>query len=401
MAWNWIPKWLAGGIGRTAGVQTEMVVPVAADVRVTPETSMQISAVWAAVTLKAKTMASLGLDFYRVTKDGRELDLTHPLAKLFRGKVNRYQTRVEFFETLGLNLYLTGNFYGLKQTLGDRLIGILPLMSSQVEVTLLPDGSVVYAYHTDGGVVVYPADRIWHIKLMGNGITGLSPLQYAKNSIGIAISGEKWATNIVGSGGKPTGILMMDKTLTDTQRAQLKDRFSGLKEGPRDSLMVLEANMKYEQVSLSPQDVQLLEARRFQVEDIARFFDVPSVLINDTSATTVWGSGIQQIITGWYKLGLRTDLERIEDSILTHLVQDESVSVEFNFEELLRTDFEARVRAGSQAVSAGLMTRNEWRRSEWLPPVEGGERATVQSQMVDLTELAGLVSQPATGDSEA
>jgi HK97 family phage portal protein len=89
-----------------------------------------------------------------------------------------------------------------------------------------------------------------------------------------------------------------------------------LREGTAEALVVLEAGMKYEQVSLSPQDVQLLQARRFQIEDIARFFNVPSVLINDTSGSTVWGSGIEQIITGWYKLGFRPELERIEQSIV-------------------------------------------------------------------------------------
>jgi HK97 family phage portal protein len=136
----------------------------------------------------------------------------------------------------------------------------------------------------------------------------------------MAITGEEWSSNVVGNGGKPTGVLMYDKILTKEQREQLRDRFRDLREGPTDALMTLEAGMKYEQISLSPQDVQLLEARRFQIEDIARFFGVPSVMINDTAGGTVWGSGIQQIIEGWYKLALRTELERIEASIVSNLL---------------------------------------------------------------------------------
>jgi HK97 family phage portal protein len=396
---NFIPRWLGGGIRRQPGLQTGNPLMVFAGKKqnVTEETALQISAVWAAVQLKSTTLASLDMVFYRMEEGKRVKIEDHYLAKLFSDKVNRYQTRVEFFETVGLNLYLTGNAYCLIQKIGGEITGLLPLMSSQVEVELMNDGSLVYTY-TDGiNVTAYSAENIWHLKLLGNGVKGLSPLQYARNSIGMAISGEEWASNIIGNGGKPTGVLTYDKLLTKEQREQIKEKFKDLREGPRDALMVLEAGMKYEQISLSPQDVQLLEARRFQVEDIARFLNVPSVMINDTSGGTVWGSGIQEIIRGWYKLGFRPELERIERSIIANLLRQEErrfISVEFNFEELLRTEFEKRVEAGAKAVNAGLMTRNEWRRTEWLPEIEGADELTVQ---VNLTTLEGL---PRVGGDE-
>jgi hypothetical protein len=80
----------------------------------------------------------------------------------------------------------------------------------------------------------------------------LSPLQYAANAIGMAITGEEWSSNVVGNGGKPTGVLMYDKILTKEQREQLRDRFRDLREGPTDALMTLEAGMKYEQISTFP-----------------------------------------------------------------------------------------------------------------------------------------------------
>jgi HK97 family phage portal protein len=172
----------------------------------------------------------------------------------------------------------------------------------------------------------------------------------------------------------------------------MREKFSELREGASDALLVLEAGMNYHQVSLSPQDVQLLEARRFQVEDIARFFNVPSVLINDTAGSTVWGSGIEQIITGWYKLQFRSELERLENSIKANLLPPAeyragTVDCEFNFEELLRTDFKTRVDTGVSAVGAGLMTRNEWRKREWLPPVDGADELTAQVNLSPLDAL--------------
>jgi HK97 family phage portal protein len=397
---NFIPRWLGGGIRRQPGIQTGSPVMVFAGKQqnVTEETAMQISAVWAAIQLKSGILGSLKLDFYRKDGETRELLTDYPLSVLFNGKVNRYQTRVEFFETTGLNLYLTGNAYCLIQRTGGQITGLLPLMASQMEVELMRDGSIVYTY-TDGvNVTAYSSESIWHLRLLGNGVKGLSPLQYARNSIGMAISGEEWASNIIGNGGKPTGVLTYDKLLTKEQREQLKEKFKDLREGARDALMVLEAGMKYEQISLSPQDVQLLEARRFQVEDIARFLNVPSVMINDTSGGTVWGSGIQEIIRGWYKIGFRPELERIEQSIINNLISlkdRRNISVEFNFEELLRTEFDKRVESGARAVNAGLMTRNEWRRREWLEPVDGADDLTVQVNLTPISELP-----PASGGAE-
>lgn len=394
---NFIRRFLGGGIVRQPGLQTGSTLLSfgAKKNNVNQDTALQISAVWAAVQLKSKTLSSLDVNFYRNTPAGRERVEEHPLPRLFTGKVNRYQTRVEFFETVGLNLYLTGNAYCIIQRQGGKIVGLLPIMSSQVEVEILDDGDIAYTYNDGKNIRVFAEESIWHLKLFGNGVQGLSPLQYAASAISISISGEDWASNIVGNGGKPTGVLMFDKVLTKDQRAQLADKFKGLREGNRDALMVLEAGMKYEQISLSPQDVQLLEARRFQVEDIARFFDVPSVMINDTSGSTVWGSGIQQIIEGWYKLSFRPELERIETSIKTSLMtlaERESMSVEFNFEELLRTDFRTRVETGARAVGAGLMSRNEWRQREWLPQSdqEGANDLTVQVNMLPLDELQKL-----------
>jgi HK97 family phage portal protein len=405
-SWNWIPRWVGGGITRKPGVQTgsPLITFGGRKASVTQESAMQISAVWAAVQLKSSVLSSLAIHFYQMDGDGRREIPDHPLAELFAGKVNQYQTRVEFFETLGLNLYLTGNFYGRITRVGGKITGIVPLMSSQMEVELLPNGTIAYTY-TDGvNVNAYAAESIWHVKLLGNGVQGLSPLEYARNAISTAILAEEWAGNTVGNAGKPSGVLSYDKMLTKEQRQQLKEKFKDLQEGSQETLMVLEAGMKYDKVSMSPQEVQLLDSRRFQIEDIARFFNVPSVMINDTSGSTVWGSGIEQIITGWYKLGFRPELERLESSIVNNLLKPserKTISVEFDFEELLRTDFKTRVETGSKAVGAGLMTRNEWRRREWLPVVDGADELTVQVNLTPIDELPSVGVQNGTNPEAA
>ena len=131
--------------------------------------------------------------------------------------------------------------------------------------------------------------------------------------------------------------------------------------------------------------MQLIENRRFQVEDIARFIGVPSVLINDTSATTTWGSGIEQITQGFYKLNLRPYLERFESSIMRWLMPESdwgNISIEFDFDALLRADKATRLDAASKGVNAGIIKPDEARADEGLPPADGGNTIYLNGSLV-------------------
>lgn len=386
-----------GGTSRTPGYQFPEPTSGRLTTRsVTAESALQLSAVFACVRLISETIAGLPLRFYSVNGDGTRSPIKdHPLYRLLSNKPNRYQTRVEFFETIASQLALHGNAYAkISRAKIDRnerqIVELLPLMSTQVQVVLLDNGDITYQYHDGRNVAIFSADSIWHVKLMSNGIIGMSPLDYARNSIGIAISAEDRVSRMANTGFKPSGILMIDKTLRPEQREQIRQAFSSLVDSGDDALKILEAGMKYQQISMNPRDVQLLETRRFQLEDIARFFGVPSVLINDTSASTVWGSGIYQIVQGFYKLGLRPYLERIESSIEQHLLlpyERGQIEVEFDFSALLRGDEHTRMQTYKEAVLNGLATVNECRRREGLPPVDGGDVAMMQAQMRPLARL--------------
>lgn len=122
------------------------------------DTAMQLSAVWACARLLSETVAGLPLRFEVRQADGSTKPLVSDVATVFDGKVNRYQTRFEFFETMMLNLVMRGNAYAVKQYNGTRLVGLLPIMASQVETRLMLDGSIVHYYYHDGGVTAYSAE---------------------------------------------------------------------------------------------------------------------------------------------------------------------------------------------------------------------------------------------------
>jgi HK97 family phage portal protein len=370
------------------------------NVTVNEDTALKLSAVWASVRLIAETIGGLPINAYKLMPDGtRILDNEHQLAQLFKNKPNRYQNRVEFFETMTMQLCLHGNAYAhIQRGTGGKVVSLLPLMAEQMEVNLLTDGSVVYRYNSGANLAVYAPESIWHLKLMSNGIVGLSPLSYARNSVGIGIASDDRVKALASNGFKPTGVLTIDKLLKPEQREQIRNQFADLASGSGDPLRVLEAGMAYQQISMNPKDVQLLETRRFQIEDIARFFGVPSVLINDTSASTTWGSGIEQIVQGFYKLGLRPYLERYEASIhntLLSAADRRNYEFEFDFGALLRGDELTRFQSYKEAINAGFKTINECRQTEGLYPIEGGDRAYLQAQMTPITDL-GATSAPDT-----
>lgn len=396
-------NWVMGGLRRSKGIQYSTPSSYAEDAAatVTYDSAMQLSAVWACVKLLAETVASLPLTVYKTSEDGRKAHETHALSILFSGKVNRYQTKVEFLETVLLNLVIHGNAYCVITRSGDRIVSLLPIMTAQVEPMMLDDGSMVYNYMNDANVSVFAAQNIWHLKLMGSGTVGMSPLAYQRNSLGIAQAAEGAVTKIYRNGAKPSGVLSIDRLLKPEQRDQIRANFGTLTTSTDDRLMVLEAGMKFESVSLSPQDIELLASRKFQISEICRWYGVPSVMINDSNGTSVWGSGIEQVMQGFYKLTLRPLLEKIEASIMVNLLtpaERSRMEVAFDFDALLRADLKSRYESYRLGITSGLMTPNEARAAEHLPAVEGGDLLYMQGAMAPVIKLAAPDVEPLSID---
>lgn len=392
-------NWVMGGLRRSKGIQYSTPSSYAEDAAstVTYDSAMQLSAVWACVKLLSETVASLPLTVYKTAPEGRKPHDTHALSLLFSGKVNRYQTKVEFFETVLLNLVVNGNAYCVITRSGDRIVSLLPIMSAQVEPMMLDDGAMVYNYTNDSGITVFATENIWHLKLMGNGTVGMSPLAYQRNSLGIAQAAETAVTKIYRNGAKPSGVLSIDRLLKPEQRDQIRANFGSMTTSNDDRLMVLEAGMKFDKVSLSPQDIELLASRKFQISEVCRWYGVPSVMVNDNNGTSVWGSGIEQVMQGFYKLTLRPLLEKIEASIMVNLLtpaERSRMEVAFDFDALLRADLKSRYESYRLGISSGLMTPNEARAAEHLPAQEGGDLLFMQGAMAPIIKLAEPDPEP-------
>jgi HK97 family phage portal protein len=362
--------------------------------------ALQVSAVWACVELLSDNIASLPLFVYEREPgaDGhKNLARGTDLWKLLHDNPNRRNTPMEFLQFMTLNFILRGNAYArVVRNAAGEAIELLPLSSDQVEVEVDSTGKVIYKYSFEGKIIVYDERSILHWKDKGNGIYGMSRLDYMRSSVGVAISSQNHTEQGYRKSGRRPGVFMIDKLLTQEQREKIRKNYSGLVEGSDDDLLVLEAGAKFEPLSLSPADLQLLDTRKFAVEDIARWFGVSSVMINDTAKTTTWGTGITELIEGFYKFRLRPMLEGLEQAIERRVLtpgQREKYTVEFSLDAILRGSFRDRLEAASTAVNNGLMTRNEYRQLENLPPKDGGDILTVQLALTNLENLSANPNQ--------
>ena len=352
---------------------------------VTFDTAMTVSAVYASIRLLAETISTMPLDLYHKDANGYLGDkASHPIIDLLKYKPNNRQTRIEFFEQLMLNLVSDGNAYVHIARLGDknsRIVGLFVINSANI-TPILVKGNLIYRKHiTSAKHKDYSADEIWHIKLFGNGLTGLSPLQHAAKAVAVAEAADDKITSLMRNGAKPTGVLMTKGNPTKEQREALRDEMGGLTSGDETFMPVLPLDMKFEPISLTPSDIELLATRRFSLEEIARIFGVPSILINDSTQSTNWGSGINSIIQAYHKFNARPYFERIELSALTSLLPRkdwDKYEFKFDTDAMLRADRATRVEMYNTEIASAQSTPNEIRRAEGKQPVKGGDELYLQ-----------------------
>ena len=362
------------------------------------DSALQVSAVWACVELITDNISSLPIFVYEKEDENGNKNLARDskLWLLLHTSPNRRHTPMEFWQFMVMNYLLRGNAYAkIVRDASGSAIELWPLAADQVIVKVLPDKSIVYEYTYEGQIFVYAEQTIFHWRDKGNGAVGMSRLDFMRSSVDVAVKAQDHAGRTFSKSGKRPGVFMIDKLLTDVQREAIRKNYAGLVEGANDDLLVLELGAKFESLGMSPADIQLLESRRFSVEDIARWFGVPSTLINDTAKTTTWGTGITEMVQGFYKFRLRTILESIEQAIERRIFtprERELYTVEFSLNGFLRGSLNERLDTGSKAVQNGLLTRNEWRQTENLPKQNGADVLTVQSNLIPLDKLGQVIT---------
>ena len=370
---------------------------------VNERSAMQMTAVYACVRILSEAVAGLPLHLYRYNKEGgKEKAMDHPLYGLLHDEPNPEMTSFVFRETLMTHLLLWGNAYAqiIRNGKGE-ILALYPLMPNKMQVDRNENGQLFYTYSRskdeanskDSSTVVLKPDDVLHIPGLGfDGLVGYSPIAMAKNAIGMAIACEEFGAKFFANGASPSGVLEHPGILKDPEKVRTSWNSAYGGSSNAHKVAVLEEGMKYTPISISPNEAQFLETRKFQINEIARIFRVPPHMVGDLEKSSF--SNIEQQSLEFVKYTLDPWVIRWEQSLSRALFsKDEKRSYffKFNVEGLLRGDYQSRMTGYATARQNGWMSANDIRELENLdriPPENGGDLYLVNGNMLPL-EKAG------------
>ena len=383
--------------------------------RVNERTSMQMTAVYSCVRILSEAVASLPLNVFRYTDSGgKEKAFDHPLYHLLHDEPNPEMSSFVFRETLMTHLLLWGNAYAqvIRNGKGE-VIALYPLMPDRMSVDRDQHGHLYYKYTKtgedvptmeNGSVYLSPSD-VLHIPGLGfDGLVGYSPIAMAKNAIGLAIAAEEYGSKFYANGAAPSGVLEHPGTLKDP--ARVRDSWNSTFGGSSNShkVAVLEEGMKYTPISISPNEAQFLETRKFQINEIARIFRVPPHMVGDLEKSSF--SNIEQQSLEFVKYTLDPWVIRWEQALYRTLLSEEekqTLFFKFNVEGLLRGDYASRMNGYATARQNGWMSANDIRELEDLdriPAELGGDLYLVNGNMLPLVSAGAAYANSKTEEME-
>jgi HK97 family phage portal protein len=338
--------------------------------KVTPETAMRVTTVWRCVSLLSWLRAYLPLKVLRARPGpdgGADIDRKHANYRLLAYQPNPWMTSFGWRQFGGVSLLTYGNEYNLLDWQGGQLRQIVPIHPARVRVYVDRDGFPVYR------VTLFPTNEtrwlsrfemhhIWTVS--SDGYTGISPIEVTREAVGYALAAEEFGGRMLANGAVPSGALElpagMTKELEDTIKASWRDVHEGVANTGRTA--VLRGGIKYTPLGLKLIDIQWIEARQFTVEEICRIYGVPPEMVQHTSKSTSFGSGVEQRFMSFLATTLDPMLVASEQAMQRDLFLPEDMDVlyaQYHRGALLRTDLLTRYRAYAISRQWGWATVNK------------------------------------------
>ncbi|HVJ44732.1 MAG TPA: phage portal protein [Dongiaceae bacterium] len=375
---------LAGSVRSLTGVTMNQV------------TALQVSTVFACVSIRAEDVARCTARLYRQLPDGDRAEISpkqHPIALLLK-RPNDFQTWFQFVEQMELNCLLHQNAYAVK--LYDRrgnIEEVIPINPAQVIMMAGPDGRLMYnvarlglweqAKLSDYGAVIAAEDIIHLRGLTLNTLLGYSRIQLAREAIGLAMAQEQQAARWIGNGARPSGILKTDKSLTDEGAKRLKSLWQSLVGGliNTGSTPVLENGLSWEKLGMDSVDMEFAQSRKDQILEICRFFRMPPHKVGMMDG--VAKASLAQQDQDYVNNTIMPDLERWETSLERTFDLDLSdYEIDFDETQLARADVQTRYTNYRTGIMSGFLKQNEARKAENLKQDPDGDKLLVPSSMV-------------------
>jgi HK97 family phage portal protein len=366
-----------------------------------PETSLSYFAVFACVTLIASDVAKLRLRLVKQDRAGVWTETTNPAYSPVLRQPNRYQTIIKFIERWMLSKLLTGNTYVLKQRdVRGVVVAMYVLDPARVTPLVAPDGSVYYRLTRDdlsgvesgdgGGEVTVPASEIMHDMMcpIFHPLCGVSPLYAAGLSASQGRMIQKNSSAFFANASRPSGILTAPGEVKQAQADQLKSdfkrNFSGDKYG---EVAVVGWGMKYEPITTTAVDAQLIDQLKWTAETICSCYHVPPYMIGVGPPPPY--ANVEPLLQQYYSQCIQSLLASCEAVLDAGLeFKTPALGTEFDITDLMWMDTATRTKAATDAIAGAAMSPNEARfRYFGLGPVKGGDSPLAQQQYYSLAAL--------------
>ncbi len=359
-----------------------------AGARVNWQTALQITTAFACARVIADGLAQVPFKLFQDKPGGGKQSATnHALYDLLSSRPNDRQTSFEFREQIALHLVFCGEAFVWKHRIGSKIIELLAYEPNCI--TVKRDGWALRYFVTtaSGGQLEIPADEMWHLRGPSwDGFVGLDAVKYAREALGLALAAEEHSARMFSNGARVGGILTTDTTPKPEDRAEMRkswqETYGGLANAFKTAL--LWGGIKYQPMGMQADQAQLIEQRRFQIEEICRFARVLPIMIGHYDKAATFASAEQMFLAHvvhtlgpWYA--------RLEQSADVNLLTDKerASGLYFKFlpQALMRGAHKDRAEYFAKALGAGgspaWMTQDEVRELDELNPL-GGDAARLR-----------------------
>ncbi len=351
---------------------------------VTPQTAMRASAVLACMRILSEDVSSLPLNLYRRTPQGAVLATEHPLFRLLQDCPNPWQTSMEMREGMVLDLLCYGQSFNEKEIGPDGISALYPLSAGRMVFVnpldeFIPPPVPLFFRYADprAGQRILMSDDLWITRMLApaSTIEGTSLILLAREAIGLALAAEEQGARLFEHGIQTDLALSTPNEIDQVGKDQLRDAFMKRHSGSANAWMplLLENGLDVKRIGLTAQESQYIEARQFQLADIARIFRIPDVLLGISQGKSSTYASAEQFFLSYCKYTLGPWCRRIEQAIHRDLLAagETDLFVKHDLDSLTRADLQTRYAAHASGIAAGFLTRNEARRMENLPTLPG------------------------------